>query len=138
MRTDAFIRDKKADCTESKKMDALNYSGNYFSVDGPINISRSRQGRPLIFSSCTSPDFMNTVSKHTDCVSITITIEELSIIDLTVGGQPLCPMIVWVMTDGNPTLAFVVPNVVPPNVVTPIPTAAEFCRGNIICAGAIE
>jgi alkanesulfonate monooxygenase SsuD/methylene tetrahydromethanopterin reductase-like flavin-dependent oxidoreductase (luciferase family) len=49
-------------------MHAQNYRGNYFSVEGPLNISRSRQGRPVIFQAGTSSDFMNIASKHADGV----------------------------------------------------------------------
>ncbi|WP_066052142.1 NtaA/DmoA family FMN-dependent monooxygenase [Robertmurraya korlensis] len=64
---DAFIRDKKSGVfLDPQKMHALNYRGNYFSVDGPLNISRSRQGRPVIFQAGTSPDFMNIASKHAE------------------------------------------------------------------------
>ncbi|WP_253948304.1 hypothetical protein [Priestia megaterium] len=38
-------------------------------MDGPLNISRSRQGRPVIFQAGTSPDFMDIASKHADGVS---------------------------------------------------------------------
>lgn len=66
---DAFIRDKKSGVfLDPQKMHALNYRGNYFSVDGPLNISRSRQGRPVIFQAGTSSDFMNIASKHADGV----------------------------------------------------------------------
>jgi len=68
---DAFIRDKKSGVFfEPQKMHALNYRGNYFSVDGPLNISRSRQGRPVIFQAGTSPDFMNIAAKHAEGVFI--------------------------------------------------------------------
>jgi FMN-dependent oxidoreductase (nitrilotriacetate monooxygenase family) len=64
---DAFIRDKKRGVFfDPQKMHALNYRGNYFSVDGPLNISRSRQGRPVIFQAGTSSDFMNIASKHAE------------------------------------------------------------------------
>ncbi|MFK9120332.1 NtaA/DmoA family FMN-dependent monooxygenase [Peribacillus frigoritolerans] len=68
---DAFLRDKKSGVFfDPQKMHALNYRGNYFSVDGPLNISRSRQGKPVIFQAGTSPDFMNIASKHADGVFI--------------------------------------------------------------------
>jgi len=64
---DAFIRDKKTgEFFDPQKMHALNYRGNYFSVDGPLNISRSRQGRPVIFQAGTSSDFMNIAAKHAE------------------------------------------------------------------------
>ncbi|MEY8741207.1 NtaA/DmoA family FMN-dependent monooxygenase [Bacillales bacterium AN1005] len=64
---DAFIRDKERGIfLNPNKMHPLNYRGNYFSVDGPLNISRSQQGRPVILEAGTSSDFMNLVSKHAD------------------------------------------------------------------------
>ncbi|MCF7754447.1 NtaA/DmoA family FMN-dependent monooxygenase [Paenibacillus xylanexedens] len=66
---DAFIRDKQSGIFfNPKKMHALNFKGDYFSVDGPLNISRSRQGRPVIFQAGSSSDFMNIAAKHADGV----------------------------------------------------------------------
>jgi FMN-dependent oxidoreductase (nitrilotriacetate monooxygenase family) len=68
---DAFIRDKESGIFyNSKNMHALNYRGNYFSVDGPLNISRSRQGRPVIFQAGTSSEFMDIASKHAEGVLV--------------------------------------------------------------------
>lgn len=64
---DAFIRDKESGIfLNPRRMHPLNYRGNYFSVDGPLNISRSRQGRPVIFEAGTSSDFMNMAAKHAE------------------------------------------------------------------------
>ncbi|SEM15923.1 FMN-dependent oxidoreductase, nitrilotriacetate monooxygenase family [Paenisporosarcina quisquiliarum] len=64
---DAFIRDKKTGVFfDPRKMHALNHRGEYFSVEGPLNISRSRQGRPVIFQAGTSSDFMNIASIHAE------------------------------------------------------------------------
>ncbi|WP_145148323.1 NtaA/DmoA family FMN-dependent monooxygenase [Paenibacillus xylanexedens] len=66
---DAFTRDKQSGIFfNPKKMHALNFKGDYFSVDGPLNISRSRQGRPVIFQAGSSSDFMNIAAKHADGV----------------------------------------------------------------------
>lgn len=66
---DAFIRDKESGVFYNhRKMHALNYRGNYFSVDGPLNISRSRQGRPVIFQAGTSSDFMDIAAKHAEVI----------------------------------------------------------------------
>lgn len=68
---DAFIRDKeKGIFYNPNKMHTLNYRGQYFSVDGPLNISRSKQGRPVVFEAGTSPEFMEIASKHADGVFI--------------------------------------------------------------------
>ncbi|MEK4439279.1 NtaA/DmoA family FMN-dependent monooxygenase [Paenibacillus sp. FSL K6-2862] len=64
---DAFIRDKqKGIFLNPEKMHPLNYRGKYFSVDGPLNISRSQQGRPVILEAGSSSDFIKLVSKHAD------------------------------------------------------------------------
>jgi len=64
---DALIRDKKSGVfLDPQKMHALNFRGNYFSVDGPLNISRSKQGRPVIFQAGTSPELMELASIHAE------------------------------------------------------------------------
>ncbi|GLX68890.1 NtaA/DmoA family FMN-dependent monooxygenase [Paenibacillus glycanilyticus] len=68
---DAFIRDKKSGIfLNSRKMHSLNYRGEYFSVDGPLNISRSSQGRPVIFQAGTSEMFMKIASKHAEGILV--------------------------------------------------------------------
>jgi FMN-dependent oxidoreductase (nitrilotriacetate monooxygenase family) len=58
---DAFPRDKQRGVFLDKhKLHPLNHRGEFFSVAGPLNISRSRQGQPVIFqagSSDTGRDF---------------------------------------------------------------------------------
>jgi FMN-dependent oxidoreductase (nitrilotriacetate monooxygenase family) len=47
---DAFPRDKEAGIfLDKSKQHALNHRGAFFSVAGPLNIQRSRQGQPVIF-----------------------------------------------------------------------------------------
>ncbi|PRS35502.1 LLM class flavin-dependent oxidoreductase [Bacillus sp. NMCC4] len=66
---DAFIRDKKSGVFyDPSKMHSLNYTGNYFSVDGPLDISRSRQGRPVISQAGTSSAFMDVAAKHAEVI----------------------------------------------------------------------
>ncbi|SNT51797.1 FMN-dependent oxidoreductase, nitrilotriacetate monooxygenase family [Bacillus sp. OK838] len=66
---DTFIRDKKSGVFyDPSKMHSLNYTGNYFSVDGPLNISRSRQGRPVVFQAGTSSAFMDIAAKHAEVI----------------------------------------------------------------------
>lgn len=68
---DAFIRDKESGVFyDPAKMHTLNYRGKYFSVDGPLNISRSKQGRPVVFEAGTSPEFMEIAAVHADGVFI--------------------------------------------------------------------
>jgi FMN-dependent oxidoreductase (nitrilotriacetate monooxygenase family) len=47
---DAFLRDKEAGVfLDKSKQHALNHKGEFFSVAGPLALSRSRQGQPVIF-----------------------------------------------------------------------------------------
>jgi FMN-dependent oxidoreductase (nitrilotriacetate monooxygenase family) len=54
---DAFPRDKEGGIFLDKtKLHPLNHRGEFFSVRGPLNISRSRQGQPVIFQAGTSEE----------------------------------------------------------------------------------
>jgi FMN-dependent oxidoreductase (nitrilotriacetate monooxygenase family) len=47
---DAFIRNQATgEFIDPTKMHRLNHQGQFFSVQGPLNIARSRQGRPVLF-----------------------------------------------------------------------------------------
>jgi hypothetical protein len=47
---DAFPRDRRTwTFLDQTRLHALNHRGEHFSVAGPLNISRSRQGQPVIF-----------------------------------------------------------------------------------------
>ena len=46
---DAFVRDKNSgQYLDPDKMHVLDHAGKYFRVRGPLNVSRSRQGQPVI------------------------------------------------------------------------------------------
>jgi FMN-dependent oxidoreductase (nitrilotriacetate monooxygenase family) len=63
----AFIRDKERGLyLNPGKMHTLNYRGKYFSVDGPLNLSRSVQGRPVMYTAGSSATFMEHASSYTD------------------------------------------------------------------------
>ena len=49
-------------------MHSLNFEGNYFSVEGPLNLSRSKQGRPVVFQAGTSSAFMDIAAKHAEVI----------------------------------------------------------------------
>ncbi len=52
---DAFIRNKKTgQFFDPEKLHRLNYEGEFFSVQGPLNIGRSPQGQPVIFQAGSS------------------------------------------------------------------------------------
>jgi len=54
---DAFPRDKaRGVFLDKEKLHALNHHGEFFHVAGPLNISRSRQGQPVIFQAGSSED----------------------------------------------------------------------------------
>lgn len=64
---DAFIRDKeRAIYFNPYKMHTVNYRGKYFSVDGPLNISRSVQGRPVLYTAGRSPHLIDLAASYTD------------------------------------------------------------------------
>lgn len=44
----------------------VNYRGDYFSVDGPLNLSRSIQGRPVLYTAGVSEKFMEHATNYTD------------------------------------------------------------------------
>lgn len=64
---DTFIRDKENGIFFNPgKMHPINYKGKYFSVDGPLNLSRSIQGRPMLYTAGSSSNFMDNAAKYTD------------------------------------------------------------------------
>lgn len=66
---DAFIRDKESGIFfDPRKMHRLNHKGTYFSVQGPLNIARSRQGQPVIFQAGSSDSGKTLAAKSADAV----------------------------------------------------------------------
>ena len=66
---DAFIRDKASGVLfDPAKMHRLNHQGEFFSVQGPLNISRSRQGRPVLFQAGSSEAGKNFAARHADAI----------------------------------------------------------------------
>ncbi|MBI0579109.1 LLM class flavin-dependent oxidoreductase [Neobacillus cucumis] len=66
---DAFIRDKKSGAFfDPEKLHQLNHRGEFFSVQGPLNIGRSKQGRPIIFQAGSSEDGKNLAAKDADAI----------------------------------------------------------------------
>jgi len=69
---DAFPRDRAAGVFLDKgKQHALNHRGEFFSVVGPLNISRSRQGQPVIFQAGGSDDGRNLAASTADAIFTT-------------------------------------------------------------------
>ena len=66
---DAFSRDKtSANFLDRSKQHALNHRGEFFSVAGPLNISRSRQGHPVIFQAGGSEDGRELAATSADAI----------------------------------------------------------------------
>jgi len=64
---DAFLRDKENGIfLDPRKMHNVNYRGDYFSVDGPLNLSRSIQGRPVLYTAGVSEKFIEHATSYTD------------------------------------------------------------------------
>jgi len=57
---DAFVADVERNVfLDPDRLHALNHAGEHFKVAGPLNISRSKQGQPVIFQSGVSEDGRN-------------------------------------------------------------------------------
>lgn len=68
---DAFVRNKKTgEFFTPGKLHALNHKGEFFSVKGPLNIARSKQGHPLIFQAGTSEDGRNFAAEYSDAIFV--------------------------------------------------------------------
>jgi FMN-dependent oxidoreductase (nitrilotriacetate monooxygenase family) len=66
---DAFTRDKtSASFLDRSKQHALNHRGEFFSVAGPLNISRSKQGHPVIFQAGGSEDGRELAATSADAI----------------------------------------------------------------------
>ncbi|MGG4143754.1 LLM class flavin-dependent oxidoreductase [Paenibacillus algorifonticola] len=66
---DAFVRDKESGVFfDPEKLHRLNHKGEFFSVQGPLNIARSKQGQPVIFQAGSSEDGRNLAAKSADAV----------------------------------------------------------------------
>lgn len=75
---DAFTYNKQSgEFFAPQKLHALNHKGEFFSVKGPLNIARSRQGQPAIFQAGTSEDGRNFAAEHSDAIFVHVeTLEE--------------------------------------------------------------
>ncbi|GGZ30968.1 LLM class flavin-dependent oxidoreductase [Asticcacaulis endophyticus] len=71
---DAFLRDKvSGQFLDAGKQHALNHNGTFFSVAGPLALSRSKQGQPVIFQAGDSSEGRDLGAKIADA---TFTISE--------------------------------------------------------------
>ncbi|WP_411349991.1 LLM class flavin-dependent oxidoreductase [Paenibacillus sp. WLX2291] len=66
---DAFVRDKESGVFfDPDKLHTLNHQGEYFSVQGPLNIGRTPQGQPVIFQAGSSEDGKNLAARSADAI----------------------------------------------------------------------
>ncbi|MEV5030452.1 LLM class flavin-dependent oxidoreductase [Paenibacillus sp. LPE1-1-1.1] len=66
---DAFVRNKETgQFFEPSKLHALNHEGEFFSVKGPLNIARSKQGQPVVFQAGSSESGRNLAAASADAV----------------------------------------------------------------------
>ncbi|MFC5703385.1 LLM class flavin-dependent oxidoreductase [Cohnella faecalis] len=66
---DAFVRDKESGVFfDPEKLHRLDHKGTHFSVQGPLNIARSKQGQPIVFQAGSSEAGRNLAAKTADAV----------------------------------------------------------------------
>lgn len=66
---DAFKRDKESGVFfDPTKLHRLDHEGEFFSVAGPLNIGRSRQGQPVVFQAGSSDSGRELAAKTADAV----------------------------------------------------------------------
>jgi FMN-dependent oxidoreductase (nitrilotriacetate monooxygenase family) len=66
---DAFVRNKETGVFfDSDKLHQLNHKGEFFSVQGPLNIGRSKQGRPVIFQAGSSEAGKDLAAREADAI----------------------------------------------------------------------
>src|SRR5712691_5178842 len=66
---DAFLRNKATGVfIDPAKIHRLNHKGEFFSVQGPLNISRSKQGRPVLVQAGSSEAGKAFAARHADAI----------------------------------------------------------------------
>lgn len=66
---DAFVRDKiSGQFYDPQKLHTLNHHGDFFQVQGPLNIGRTPQARPIIFQAGASEDGRKLAARHADAI----------------------------------------------------------------------
>ena len=65
----AFIRDKRSgQFFDPAKLHTPDHRGDFFQVQGPLNIERTPQGRPIIFQAGASGDGRRLAARHADAI----------------------------------------------------------------------
>jgi FMN-dependent oxidoreductase (nitrilotriacetate monooxygenase family) len=66
---DAFVRNRETgQYIDWDKVHTLNHKGKYFQVQGPLNIERSPQGRPVMFQAGASEEGRELAASHADAI----------------------------------------------------------------------
>lgn len=66
---DSFVRNKETGVFfDPAKMHRLNHQGEFYSVQGPLTISRSQQGRPVLIQAGSSEAGREFASRHADVI----------------------------------------------------------------------
>lgn len=66
---DAFVRNKETgQYVDYDKMHELNHKGEFFQVQGPLNVERSPQGRPIVFQAGGSPEGRDMAARFADAI----------------------------------------------------------------------
>lgn len=67
--TGAFVRDQASGrFFDPAKLHTLHHHGDFFQVEGPLNIERTPQGRPIIFQAGASHDGKQLAARHADAI----------------------------------------------------------------------
>jgi FMN-dependent oxidoreductase (nitrilotriacetate monooxygenase family) len=65
----AFVRDKASgQFFDPGKLHTLDHHGDFFQVQGPLNIGRTPQGRPVLFQAGASEDGKKLAARHADAI----------------------------------------------------------------------
>ncbi|KAA6044201.1 LLM class flavin-dependent oxidoreductase [Pantoea sp. Bo_7] len=65
----AFVRDKRSgQFFDPAKLHTPDHCGDFFQVQGPLNIERTPQGRPIIFQAGASGDGRRLAARHADAI----------------------------------------------------------------------
>lgn len=68
---DALVHDKAAGVFfDPAKLHTLNHQGEFFKVQGPLNIARSAQGQPVIFQAGSSDSGRNFAARNADAIFV--------------------------------------------------------------------
>lgn len=66
---DAFVRNKETgQYFDPDKLFTLNHEGEFFKVEGPLNIERSAQGHPVVFQAGASPAGKRLAAREADAI----------------------------------------------------------------------